>query len=522
MTHTDPGMSVAPIPPLGFWTTLWLLLRTARKRAAGRHDHQMKLLRWSTGGKGLSFSANPLGLIVGIVISLIINSLAAWLVIGVVRTGASIEAQKAGRLVVDERFITRVDDVLQYLGDNQARLKYYYDYESNEIAHEYGGRKEEIADRLRQEIEAHGTRNLVNVSGLAGLAYGGRFAALLGSLALLWWFAMLVCQGEGVELDTQRRRRPMWEWLFSHPVSPGPVFLAEMLSPIITNPLYCTAPVFAGILYGVVYGLRLGIVAGFVIGIPVTIAAACLGKALEIAIVLRFSPRSRGAMLGLMGWFGYSSQMLFFLAAPSVKDVVPKLAGPLTPLTLIPWPWLGLFLGQQPGGAFSFAFGLIATWVVVASIVAGSVALRDLGCPAGTRPRRRPDRAARSGEAGPVRQGSAVPQRAAVVPARPQRHRAGRAPAADHGSLPAVQSPLPACPGPGCLELHLRRRRPLRDLFPDRARSTIPCVRGDRAVARPDLAARARRSAQGQGAALDPDRHGHRRPGPVLRRLPLP
>jgi hypothetical protein len=55
---------------------------------------------------------------------------------------------------------------------------------------------------------------------------------MLGSLALLWWTVMLVFQGEGVELDLQRRRHPMWEWLFSHPVPPGAVFFAEMLSPI--------------------------------------------------------------------------------------------------------------------------------------------------------------------------------------------------------------------------------------------------------------------------------------------------
>jgi hypothetical protein len=42
-----------------------------------------------------------------------------------------------------------------------------------------------------------------------------------GSLVLLWWLAMLVCQGEGLELDLQRRRYPMWEWLFSHPLDFG-------------------------------------------------------------------------------------------------------------------------------------------------------------------------------------------------------------------------------------------------------------------------------------------------------------
>jgi membrane protease YdiL (CAAX protease family) len=194
---------------------------------------------------------------------------------------------------------------------------------------------------------------------------------------------MLICAGEGVELDTQRRRHPMWEWLFSHPVYPGPVFLAEMLSPIAANPIYCTAPVFAGILYGGVYGWGLGIVATFIIGIPLTLAAACLGKAIEIAIMLRFPARNRGAAIGLMSLFGYSSQMLIFLGGTTAKKFVPVVAEPLAPLTRIPWPWLGMFLGQRPDGAFSFALGLITTWVVAAVIATGSVAFAIWGAKQG-------------------------------------------------------------------------------------------------------------------------------------------
>jgi hypothetical protein len=59
---------------------------------------------------------------------------------------------------------------------------------------------------------------------------------------------MLIFQSEGLELDPQRRRHPMWEWLFSHPVPAGAIFLAEMLSPIAANPIYCSAPLFPGIL----------------------------------------------------------------------------------------------------------------------------------------------------------------------------------------------------------------------------------------------------------------------------------
>jgi len=44
----------------------------------------------------------------------------------------------------------------------------------------------------------------------------------------------------------QRRRHPMWEWLFSHPVPVGAVFLAEMLAPLAANPVYWTAPLFVG------------------------------------------------------------------------------------------------------------------------------------------------------------------------------------------------------------------------------------------------------------------------------------
>ena len=69
-------------------------------------------------------------------------------------------------------------------------------------------------------------------------------------------------------------------------VPQGAVFLAEMLSPIAANPLYWSGPLFAGVLYGFIYGFDMGVVAAVVVGIPVTLATACVGKAVEIAVVL--------------------------------------------------------------------------------------------------------------------------------------------------------------------------------------------------------------------------------------------
>lgn len=150
--------------------------------------------------------------------------------------------------------------------------------------------------------------------GLAALSRTSPLPAMFESFVLIWWVVMLAFQGEGLEMDTQRRRHPMWEWLFSHPVPPGAVFLAEMLSPIAANPVYWGGPLFAGFAFGIAYDPGIGLMAAPLVGVPITVAAACLGKALEVGATLRLAPRSRGATIGLMSWLGYTSMMLFLVA----------------------------------------------------------------------------------------------------------------------------------------------------------------------------------------------------------------
>ncbi len=209
--------------------------------------------------------------------------------------------------------------------------------------------------------------------GLAALARAGPTAALLGSAILLWWFAMVACQGEGLELDLQRRRHPMWEWLLSHPIGAGAAFFAEMLSPLFANPSYWTTPLFVGIVYGAAQDPAAGFAAAFLVGIPVTVAAACLGKALEIGAILRLPVRSRGAVIGILSWFGYASMVSMFFG-PTVMPRIAEAVGRWIEFDIDPSRSLvGLFLGLGADGDFSFLRGVLFCWAASALVIAAAV-----------------------------------------------------------------------------------------------------------------------------------------------------
>jgi len=287
-------------------------------------------------------------------------------------------ARARGKVPVSNDFyasLYQAETSLYGYADQSLQLR--YSGEAADIAERYGGNAAQIEQKLRAAFREHGAQDFLDnahaAPGLTALATTGPLPAMLGSLALLWWMVMVVFQGEGVELDLQRRRHPMWEWLFSHPVPPGAVFLSDMLSPIAANPLYWGAPLFVGLVYGFVYDAGLGFLAAWIIGVPVTIAGACLGKALEIGVMLRFSPRTRGAMIGLMGWLGYASMMLVFISLFVLPKIVSALGSFLYLFTWLPWPWLRVFVGGYSTGSFSFLSGLATCWLVCGIAIAGSV-----------------------------------------------------------------------------------------------------------------------------------------------------
>lgn len=349
-----------------FWQTVGLLLAASRKRAEGRRTRARQLLQNRSDGKGTDWGG--LGFVFFVVFMIVINGMGAALVNMVVETAQRINVERQGKIVVSSGFYEYVSNISE---ETDSGRQYEMNFagrqmfanEAKRISERYGGSKTEIEQRLRRAVSSDGTADLVTrdaaMPGLKKLDSMQRFPAMLGSLALLGWVLMLVCQGEGAEVDVQRRRHPMWEWLFSHPVQPGAVFLAEMLSPIAANPMYWAAPIFAGVVYGLAYDPLLGLLAAVLVGVPAAVAAACLGKALEIGILLRFSPRTRGAMIGLMGWLGYTSMMVPLIGLYAFPMLISQTAKVLLIFTAVPWPWLHLFLGIGPQGSLSFANGVV-------------------------------------------------------------------------------------------------------------------------------------------------------------------
>ena len=354
----------------GFWTTVSLLLGVARRRSTGRRRRQQELLSQRS-GKSSATNWGAIGFLFAVVFMFLINGIAAGAFYVAVVSGERIDVEQQGNIVVSRTFLNelRKGGIFPETSIFAA--------EARRIAKDQGGRPEVIEQRLQTSFINHGQRIFLTEHqagiGLKLIAKGAPFTSMLGSLVLFWWFLMLVFQGEGLELDLQRRRHPMWEWMFAHPVPPGAVFLAEMLSPIAANPIYWGSPIFAGILYGFLYSPLLGLLAVFAIGVPLSVSAACLGKACEVATLLRVAPRSRGAIIGLMSWLGYASMMAFVLGAFILGRLVTALLPVLRPFTALPWPWAKLFLGARPDGSFSFLSGMVFCWIVAG--VAISVAV---------------------------------------------------------------------------------------------------------------------------------------------------
>jgi membrane protease YdiL (CAAX protease family) len=356
-----------------FWGTVRLLLRTARKRARGRQLRQRQLLQTRSNKKTTDWSA--FGFTFFVLFMLLMNGLAAALVFSAVDAAQRVEVERQGKIVVSRGFFNFVHSS-GYVPRSWPHTQGVYAAEAKRSSERDGGSQTAIEQKLRDAVRNGDAADLVSddaaAPGIRALGRSGRLPQMVGSLCLIWWVVMLAFQGEGADMDVLRRRHPMWEWLFSHPVAPGAVFLAEMLSPIAANPVYWGAPIFAGMLYGFIYGPSMGFLALVLAGVPVSIAAACLGKALEIAAILRLPSRSRGAMIGLMSWLGYTLMMLFLVGLAFIPKLIHATSDLLMPFTAIPWPWLGLFLGAR-GNGFSFSSGILACGIFSCLLIGASV-----------------------------------------------------------------------------------------------------------------------------------------------------
>jgi membrane protease YdiL (CAAX protease family) len=142
--------------------------------------------------------------------------------------------------------------------------------------------------------------------------------SLLALMLTMWWLA-LVLQSDGMELDTTRRRHPMWEYFLSLPIAQSAVFTAEALSPVMSNPFYWAAPLVIASVAGIASGSVVIGICALPLGLPLVLAAAVWAKANEVLIMLRLSPRNRGACFVLLSGLG-----MVFLFAPLLLTQAPK------------------------------------------------------------------------------------------------------------------------------------------------------------------------------------------------------
>ena len=298
-------------PPPSFWKTVRLLLSASSKRASARRHRQQQLLQQRSANTTTASDWGALGSILAALFMMALNICAAFVVDNAVSAGQRVDAERQGKILVSRYFFTAVKNAREVPNsgvplslDTRSPDNDSFASEARHISEHEGGKPAVIEQKLHDAYRNYGPQVFADsdtaAPGVSALGSSGSLPALLGSFMLLWWAIMLICQGEGLEVDLQRRRHPIWEWLLTHPVPAGAVFFAEMMSPIAANPIYWGSPLFVGFLYGFIYGPALGFLALFLIGVPIGVATACTGKALEIAVMLRFSPRSRGAVIGSM------------------------------------------------------------------------------------------------------------------------------------------------------------------------------------------------------------------------------
>ena len=381
----NPDTSISRPP--GFWRTVRLLLSASRRRSLGRMQRQQQLLQHRTGSTTDKLSA--LGVVMVWVVTASLNICAAYVVNSAIEEGQRAQVEQQGKVIVSTYFMEALDKVENAESEPEKkrakeRLEAGYSLEADTRALELGGSKEEQERLLRERPRSDFVTRSSIQRGVVALKTTDRIPSMLASVFLIAWFVMLVFQGEGLELDIQRRRHPIWEWLFSHPIRPGAVFFSEMLSPIAANPIYCTGPLFFLLLYGSAYGPALGVVAALLIGVPVSLSAACVGKALEIGVTLRFPPRSRGALIGLMSWLGYVLTVIIFVTAFTMTQIVSvavNLLGSI--MNAIPWPLFAWSIGLQSDGSLSFLSGMLGWWVVSLVLIVSSVGFAVWGAQRG-------------------------------------------------------------------------------------------------------------------------------------------
>jgi membrane protease YdiL (CAAX protease family) len=363
-----------------FWATVGLMLRFARRRSRARAKRQRALL----GQTGASTDWSGIGAFLAVLFSAGQQLAFALLLYNGLLASQRISAEAGGRMLVTAgsiRTIARIESDAR-----SAAASGDSDQTQTALQAVFQGQGRALNDaqpaaydaQLLAQYQRKGRAGFVTRRSVWGLAAKhGRMPPLpsvFASLVILAWFATLAFQGEGIDIDLQRRRHPMWEWLLGHPVDSRAVFLGEMLSPLVANAAFWVASIFWIGAFWLAYddGL-LSVGAGIAAGLPLSAAAGCVSKAVEVVALLRLPPRSRGAALGILAWLGQAAFMIALLTGltPSLLLWLMQLLSHVSGELQVPlFSWL---LGMQ--GTPSIWKGIGICWVTAVVLIACSAQL---------------------------------------------------------------------------------------------------------------------------------------------------
>ena len=349
-----------------------LLLRAAWTRSRNRYRHQLLLRRARNGRAGENWSSVGLVFVTAGLVG--VHLFVAGSMMAVLQDAERYEvaalpasgAVPALPLPVSAAFLSALQEGETHGGDHRIHssdlrfLRPSVGIEAARIARERGGDPDRIAEMLQETALTKGSAGFTAAPASPLEPISHRLADLALTIMGGLWLLMLIGTGEDAIFDGQNRRHPMWEWLFSHPVPPAAVFLAESLAPIASNPLIYAAPLLPAVIYGSVYGVLYGLLALLVVGVPVMLAVACASKAFEFAIMLRCSPRSRGAVLAIKNWIGTAAMGLLFIGINTGADAfVRELASTMPSWRSWPVPVLASLLGLREDGRQAMAVGML-------------------------------------------------------------------------------------------------------------------------------------------------------------------
>jgi hypothetical protein len=262
--------------PVSWWSQLRLLLDAERRRAEGRKRKAFEKRK-----SGLKLVGFGWSILFGALIQAMIAGVFLWLahiavIVSVERTGHLVVSDQTWELM--QRLPRQGDAVARQVPEVAASDADYdavsdrFEIEARHRREDRGGTGNQWLQVLADRFRRHGIDGFAPESAAGNAGHEDLIYEVLALALGLWWLS-LVFQGETGNLDSMRRRHPMWEWYLALPISQTAVFVGEALAPAIGNTFLLTSPVALAVIVGWLQGSVLLGLSMLPVALPLMLAA---------------------------------------------------------------------------------------------------------------------------------------------------------------------------------------------------------------------------------------------------------